>query len=151
LPVWALFLICIFAVGAPVLISALMRRSKNLPESSRETRPPQRPHPLQYTQDTIFNVFWRWSYTGNTIETPEAFCPVVNCRCRLDIILDYERDTSRLGFVVPVSASCPHCNFRQNFEWPEDELRRRVSVEIERLINTGQFQARLRAQSNGNS
>jgi hypothetical protein len=109
------------------------------------------PNYRDYTHDKIFDVNWHWNYRGNVIDSPEAFCPVTDCQHRLEMKVNLGQ--SKGHYQPPevyCSLHCPRCNFQKDYQWDERELLRRVSLEIERLINTGQFQQRLAAQSASN-
>ena len=149
-PVWILILGGLVLAAAPVgiLLFLLWAYSQKV---SGETGSPRQLTPSHYTSDEIFGVEWTWTYRGNVINHPEAFCPRSACNCRLDLVDDFNRASVGLGLgPIPVTLVCPHCSFRHNVDWDENELLRRVSIEIERRIRAGEFQDRLAARLNSN-
>lgn len=84
-----------------------------------------------YTTDIIFNVEWTWTYKDNFIHEPQAFCPRQQCRARMDVSEDFFNRSTTL--------TCPNCAFRQTYQLPRTELKRRVEIEIERRVRTGEF------------
>ena len=93
---------------------------------------------LDYTTDEIFGVEWNWCYVRGQLKQTElaAFCPNQQCACRLE-----QRSSSDER--VYVSLICEHCGFVKHFEWSRQELNRRVVLEIERRLRTGEFKRRL--------
>jgi hypothetical protein len=168
LPVWifVLSLALVLAVlwVAYLLIEALgsktparrtfTPRSPGPPQSvpHQTAFPPERePGPLDYKGDDIFGVSWSWDYWGHTINdsTITAFCPLDKCRCRLDWKDDYERLIHTGGYhgaTTPTTLICPNCGLSQAMQWDSRELRRRVALEIERRLNTGEFMKQLKGK-----
>ncbi len=99
---------------------------------------PQAPNNwLNYVNDEIFGVRWAWQFVGEKIGTEfSAFCPRDGCRCRLQEKMNLEGD---FHHGLPISLVCPNCSFKMNFDCDWKELTRRVSVEIERRINTREY------------
>lgn len=103
--------------------------------SHQRTRKPDSDR-LSYKNDEIFGVVWIWTYCFGLIDIHSfvAFCPRDDCRCRLEL-----RDNIECwrGYEMPVYHLCPRCGFRNNYEWTKSDLLKRVTVEVERRINTG--------------
>jgi hypothetical protein len=143
MPVWLLALGIIVVAAVPIGIQLLVLwLSERKVSENTEAPSPRQFTPEDYTQAEVLGVHWQWSYRSHYIHHPQAFCPNSACGCRLDAIEDYARATG-YHLAVPVSLVCPHCGFRQAYEWQEEELRRRVELEIERRLRTGQFRQEL--------
>ncbi len=140
-PVWLLGTGLICAVLLPLLWLAI---PKLLRAADGNGGHPAR-HWKEYTSDSIFGVSWLWGYLANSLDDDRlvAFCPAQSCRCRLDIVEDYNRGYGSWLGNAPATATCVSCGFRREFEWPISELRRRVLLEIERRLRTGEYQTAL--------
>jgi hypothetical protein len=130
LAVWILILAAFVLASLTALVVYLVM----LPPSSQAGSPP---NPSSYINDTIFGVRWSWSYAFGQIDIDSfsAFCPEQGCRHRLNFAEDYQR----ARYNIPVSAQCPRCGFRRDFDDDRRGLIGSVAGEVERRINTGEF------------
>lgn len=94
------------------------------------------PSPGDYRRDIINGIEWRWSYTGRLIDQASIspFCSNAACRSRLEL--------ARNSF-EGVLLRCPHCKAAHQFDPDAKKLWRRIELEIERRINTGEFKKAL--------
>jgi hypothetical protein len=148
-PVWALTLegltLAMFATAAFVLWL------RSLPEIPKP--PNGKPvNVMDYTEDIIFGVLWRWGYTGYLNDgyvldgkRLTAFCPVLECGNQLSVKDELHRMPRGSLGPIPVSLVCPRCHFKHDYEMHEGLLTQRVAEEVQRLINTGQFKGKVRA------
>jgi hypothetical protein len=152
LPTWVLVLglaaVSLFAWVVWLIAHALglsKLRKPPMPHGGQESTASQwtknaTPDPLQYRNDEVFGVSWSWRYLHGLLDPDfvDAFCPTQGCKCRLEVKENYERASYRLG-CIPVALICPHCGLSRDFDCGARELKRRVVVEIERRINTGEY------------
>lgn len=125
-----------------------MRPAKSVKQ--KQPAPPSRPDWHKFVSDEIFGVFWRWSYSGNSINDHllAGFCPKQGCMNRLEIDFDPQNPHLAGQFhTLCESMVCHRCGFKHHFDCDRESLQRRVIHEIERLINTGQYMARLKFRS----
>lgn len=157
-PVWCLILLVAFGMILVVAIQMIARSYKN--PTIRVQRPlhtmqaPQ-PEPTQvqekqppdwrnYVTDEIFGVEWQWRYLGNRLdEVLGAFCPNKNCKCRLEDQPNENTNRRSYYYSFPISLVCPYCGFRRDFDFALEELNRKVLIEVERRLRTGEFANRL--------
>ncbi len=98
-----------------------------------------------YRADDIFGVHWKWMYVYGKLDVNNltAYCPKKDCMRRLEPQLNRNAraNVNQMGF--PISLLCPRCGYQQDFNTDMATLERNVLLEIERLINTNEFQIRL--------
>jgi hypothetical protein len=136
-PVWGLFLVYLAGFASPVFLWVGVRMI-----SKSKTQQPL--HWRQYRSDTIFRVFWRWEYPVSERRL-EVFCPLAHCKCRLDMVEDWDRLGCRRE--APASLYCSHCGLKEDYDCSPKELLRRVVLEVERRCNTGEYAKMQEGQS----
>jgi hypothetical protein len=86
--------------------------------------------PDSYTQDLIFDIFWRWTNVKGFFTNLKPYCP----QC------DYELSTKPYigGFGTRTLFICDHCEHEvTQFEMSLDDISKKVYREIERKFRTG--------------
>jgi hypothetical protein len=160
LPLWLLILLLVLIAGFGVLLIATSLKNPLLQIGmSHESSPMQRnsTQPAQPSQsdwhnfvsDEIFGVLWKWRYVHNKLDEYSlvGFCPRQDCMNRLDI--DFDPQNPNLGanpYGLPETMTCHRCGFKRHFDCDRQTLTRRVFNEIERLVHTGQYVERLKAE-----
>ena len=129
IPLWVAVLCAVPVMVAVWLLISLTAEKLKIPTSS------------DYRTDQILGIQWRWDYYHGVIEPDliHAFCPRLECQCRLDV-----EQVSVLSYMGGYEFVCPNCGFKKVLDGPEEKIRRRVAVEIERRIRTGEFANRNR-------
>ena len=138
-PVWALILLGIFGF----IFWGGIQFCVKLATSPEQPRPIS---PHEYTTDEVEGIVWRWDYRGDKFHDQlDAFCPNNACKCRLTMKSDHDRISLR-GFgpgahvVNPISFLCSKCGFKRSFDSDWNKVKHEVFLELERRINTGEFQ-----------
>ncbi len=136
-PIGGLMLFGFLCLVIPIVIIFII--------ASLKKQPPI-PDPTTYKTDEILGVQWVWNYHGAKLDGTElsAFCPNQKCKCRLDTESAcaasggyYRVDEPRLSF------HCPNCGLKRDFDVDMDKLKRKVFIEIERRIRTGEYVQRI--------
>ncbi|WP_395747472.1 hypothetical protein [Prosthecobacter sp.] len=122
IPVWGVILAAVPVILCVALIIREMFKSSSSVPTFED-----------YKSDMIFGIRWNWVYHLGQIEPDlvNAFCPNDTCRCRLSHSWYLDRSNSIFN--------CPNCGFHHTLEGDEREVHRRVAIEIERRVNTGEF------------
>jgi hypothetical protein len=93
---------------------------------------------IQYVEDMIHGVQWRWRWNGNEIDRLWCYCP----HCDLELVYDdsscsiYSREPHKTAFI------CEHCNHQTITSVPGGDKEYALSAvqrEIRRRIRTGEF------------
>lgn len=97
--------------------------------------------PLDYTQDTFFDVIWTWTngFMGDGVRDLTARCP--HC----GMILRYE-EPDRFSRTF-LTWFCIHCGFKHSYDVTEltsDRLMGFVRDQIDRKLHTGDYRAAVR-------
>jgi hypothetical protein len=127
-----------------IVLFFLWRESKKAPNSPAAT-------PIRYQDycsDEIFGVRWSWSYGYGKLNENSlvAYCPRTGCMHRLESRINRLLDansTMLTGLVATDSLHCPRCGFQQDLDTDVQHQKVKVLLEIERLINTGEFAQRV--------
>jgi hypothetical protein len=122
-PNWFLLILCIIAVmyiakiGRAVIYRCMLKEKEE--ESALKS----------YTQDLIFDIFWRWTNVNGLFTGLKPYCS----KC------DYELTPNTIvSLGTHTHFSCDHCKcVVAKFEMSLDDISRRVYREIERKFRTG--------------
>ena len=88
-----------------------------------------------YTHDIILGLKWQWSRIINKFPSSDLWCFCPECNNRLVNVknVDYQRG------IVSTVFHCEHCGFiSETLPGDLDNVKERISREIERKINTGE-------------
>jgi len=153
LPVWILLLLGIGGLLVGLIIWLIVHWLNNPAVLQAEPTSQMRrslsapPDWHNYVNDEIFGVRWQWGYRGNQIDNKlTAFCPQPHCRNRLEEKMNMPKMHSQ-RYTIPVSLVCPTCGFQHDYDDDAQRLKERVLMEIERRINTGEYEKRFRASA----
>lgn len=128
-PVWLLIPACatVLACAALLLYSQWIKH--------------KRPTYEDYTHDMIEGVEWRWNYPNGVLDSYpfNAFCPDSKCMSRLT----YEVMRIPASHAYSTSYTCPCCGSKKTLKGTHTDIKDRISIEVERRINTGQYVDRI--------
>lgn len=122
MPNWSLYLLGLTALfTAGFLISSALQ--------SRE------PEWKSYVEDRFLDVPWRWTYLGDSIHAPWAFCPA----CDTTLIYE-ERWGGYANEPKTIHLHCERCNLeRLRYEGNKNYLTALITRQIDRNIRTGEW------------
>lgn len=116
---WILFILCAsFLIVIFIIIIAIWGLLSQKKDTSNFSN---------YTEDTFFNLKWRWSYYGGKITNLNTFCP--NCDYQI-----YARDEGLMYYPYSdrIAFQCEECHFRSEiFNESRTSLDNRVIRKIQ--------------------
>lgn len=126
-PVYVLIIVLALLLGSVWLVARFV---KYMASSS-----PSQPW-LTYVSDNLFGVDWNWQYHDGQLTAYgiTALCPKPSCRCRLS-----PQRSSMYDAIKEIGLVCQNCGFQKDFDCDWETLERRVLIEVERRIRTGQY------------
>jgi len=136
-PHWMLGLAGLIILAVLILVVAAFAATHNTSESAfdRIVAPPAW---TAYTEDTFYNIRWRWAYKqGGGITTPVCFCP--RCDCQLLV-----HNLGRFTGIDIIAFHCPSCDRDlKKLDEPLEYIEQAVILFVEKNIRNNSWKDRV--------